>query len=212
MNSLGMDSRSVSKVAILRRWVHSRLGASEHERRVGAIAATLVRLTSAMHSLSTPDIRLLKMAAMVHDVGRSVSKKNHPAIGARMLRRGKHLPLKSRQRRALAYLTLYHRGQVPDWNEAKKEILRPGDDAARLRLILAFLRAADSLDSRSQPRPSLTFQVRGRRIRIICRLAEDTAKARKIFSRRKKFRLLEELLDCRVEVTLQSSRRLRLVA
>ena len=67
---------------------------------------------------------------------------------------------------------------------------------------------ADSLDSRSQPRPSLTFQVRGRRIRITCRLAEDTAKARKIFARRKKFRLLEELLDCKVEVTLQSSRHL----
>ena len=130
MNSLGMDSRSVSKVAILRRWVHGHLGASEHERRVGAIAATLVRLTSAMHSLSTSDIRLLKMAAMVHDVGRSVSRKITPP-SARMVRRGKELPLKNRQRRRLAYLTLYHRGQVPDWSEAKKEILRPGDDATR---------------------------------------------------------------------------------
>jgi exopolyphosphatase/pppGpp-phosphohydrolase len=151
------------------------------------------------------------MAAIVHDVGRAVGKKDHAAIGARMIRRGKGLPLRNRQRRALAYLTLYHRGEVPDTAEAH-DILRPGDDVNRLRLLLAFLRAADALDSRSLTPPSLTFQLRGRRVRIGCRLMEDSAKAHRIFSRRKKHRLLEELLDCKVEVNVEVARGLRLVA
>src|SRR5579862_6932395 len=175
MARLGTESRSVSKLSVLRRWVVGHLGGSAHERRVAALASTLVKITAPMHSLRRADIRLLKMAAIVHDVGRSISKKNHATIGARMVRRGRELPLKNRQRRALAYLTLYHRGQVPDAAEAH-EILRPSDDVTRLRMLLAFLRAADALDSRSIDSPTLTFQLRGRRLRIVCRLSEDSPK------------------------------------
>ena len=53
---------------------------------------------------------------------------------------------------------------------------------------------------------------RGRRIRIVCRLREDSAEARRVFSRRKKFRLLEEMLDCRIDVVIVAARRLSAVA
>ncbi len=91
-------------------------------------------------------------------------------------------------------------------------MLRRKDNPDRLRLLLALLRAADGLDGRSAETPRLRFSREGRRLRIVCHLEHNTPKARRLYTRRKKFRLLEELLGCRVEVTLTGSETLRLVA
>jgi len=205
-----MDSRTTSRVSWFRSWVADQLGGIGHERRVAAIARSLFDLTLPLHNLNRTDLRLLKLAAYVHDVGRSVNDKDHPAIGARIIRRTASLPLKKQQRRALAYLTLRHRGKVPDSQSdtALHRIKNPGN----LRILLAFLRAADSLDNRGLPSPRLSFSRRGQQIRIVCHLREDSAKARRVFSRRKKFRLLEQMLDCRIELEIVSRRRLTAAA
>jgi hypothetical protein len=69
-------------------------------------------------------------------------------------------------------------------------------------MILGFLRAADALDSRSGETPQLDFQMNGRKLRILCRLEDASDKACRIYTRRKKFRLLEDLLDLRVDVRI----------
>jgi exopolyphosphatase/pppGpp-phosphohydrolase len=210
MSKLGMDGRRISRLSVLREWVFRQLGSVLHERRVAGIAKSLVQITRPLHDLDCADIRLLRMAAIVHDVGRSINVKRHPTEGARLIRRENSLPLKKPQRRALAFLTLRHRGSVPGIGQ--DPALRQGDDAYKLRMILAFLRAADALDSRSLSAPRIFISRRGRRLRIVCRLREDSRKARRIFSRRKKFRLLEEMLDCKIDVAIESGRRLRAVA
>lgn len=186
------------------------LGTVRHERRVSTIARQLVDATLPLHNLESRDRRLLRMGALVHDIGRHVSEKDHPSIGCEMLLEDESLPLKNRHRRALAYLTLYHRDEVPE--PGKDGILRRSDDSAKMLLLLAFLRAADGLDSRSLRPPKLTIFRRGKCVRITCRLCEDSPKARRVYARRKKFRLLEELLDCRVDLTVMVRRRLRLAA
>jgi exopolyphosphatase/pppGpp-phosphohydrolase len=210
MSRIGRDGRPISRLWSVRRWVSSRMGNTRHERRVAAIAATLVKTFSPFHTLTRTDVRLLRMAALVHDVGRCVSDKHHPWVGAKMILEHDGLPLRKRERRALAYLTLHHRGSERDGRG--DAILRPRDDASRLLILLAFLRAADALDSRSLAAPTLRLSRRGRRLRIACRLREDSEKARRAFSRRKKFRLLEKVLDCRLEVVIEVQRRFRLVA
>jgi len=210
MNRPGMESRTISKLSWFKEWALDSLGNIRHEERVAAIVSRLVKITSSLHNLNQNDLWFLRFAALVHDIGRCEEDRRHPSIGARMIRRNKDLPLKKRQRRALAFLTLRHRGAVPDIADDRS--IRSGDDGAKLHLLLAFLRAADCLDSRSLPSPNLTFSRRGRRIRIVCQIREDCAKARAVFSRRKKFRLLEAMLDCRVEVAIVAQRRLRAVA
>ena len=209
MNRPGTDSRTMSKLVWFQNWASDHLGDIRHERRVAALAASLVRITSPLHDLKAADIRLLKIAALVHDVGRSVDDKTHPSVGARMVRLEPETPLKRRQRRAVAYLTLRHRGAVPA--AADDPALRGCRDVQKLRLLLGFLRAADALDSRRLAQPHITVSRRGRRIRIVCRLREDCSEARRVFARRKKFRLLEEMLECQIEVIVMS-RRLRAVA
>ncbi len=215
MSRPGMESRTTSKlapskIAWFRDWASEQLGDIRHERRVAAHVSSLIEITFPLHDLTRAEIRLVKMAAFVHDVGRSINKKKHPMLGARMIRRNADLPLTKQQRRALVYLTLRHRGLVPAAQD--DPALGRVNDPARLQLLLGILRAADTLDSRRLASPRLTFSRRGRRIRIVCQLREDSAEARRVFSRRKKFRLLEEMLDCHIEVIVISQRRLSAVA
>lgn len=200
MGRPGTESQTASTLSCIKYWALDHLGTIHHEKRVAAILRSLFEVMLPMHDLTFRELRLLKLAAYVHDVGRVKNDEDHPAIGASMIRRAKDLPLKKRHRRLLAYMTLRHRGEVPDIQD--DPALRRVRNPDRARYLLAFLRAADALDSRSLPSPHLTFTRRGSRMRIVCRLREDTAKARRIFSRRKKFRLLEEVLKCQIEVVV----------
>src|SRR5205085_10434109 len=98
----------------LQRWVRRQLGAVDHERRVTAIGSKLFDLTWPLHGLGSGERRLLRLSAMVHDVGRSIDDDTHPEQGAKLLLDETHLPLGGAERRALAYLTLYHKGRVPE--------------------------------------------------------------------------------------------------
>ena len=198
------------KHRLLRRWAQRHLGALDHERRVADIAHTLFKLTAARHDLGSAHRRLLALAAIVHDVGRCDGEDGHEIVGAKMILRDESLPLASSERRALAYLTRYHRGPVPD--AGCDRVLRDGDDHDALRMSLALLRAADALDSRSLESPRLVFTLRGSRLGIACYLDEDSAKARRVYSRRKKFKLLEQLLACRVEIDVRFAEALSMVA
>jgi exopolyphosphatase/guanosine-5'-triphosphate,3'-diphosphate pyrophosphatase len=198
------------KFHALSRWAAEHLGRVDHERRVVSIVSTLFDLTGSLHSLGSADLRLLRMAAIVHDVGRAVDDETHPQIGARMLREANELPLTGGERRWLAYLTYYHKGRVP--MAGCDRILRGKDDHHRLLLLLALLRVADAMDSRSAETPRLRFAMEGRKLKITCLLDHDTPKARRVYTRRKKFRLLEELLGCRVMVSLGRGKAMKLVA
>jgi exopolyphosphatase/pppGpp-phosphohydrolase len=197
----GREGRTALKAQTIRRWVHRHLGGVEHERRVASIVSGLLTVTSPLHSLSPRNRRLLKMACYVHDVGRAYEKKSHPKVGAMMVRQARQLPLTNRERRALAYLTMFHRGEVPPVGDAP--ILKRTDDHFGLWLALAFLRAADALDSRSLTSPNLSLTLRGRRLRIQIRLTEPSRKAERVFSRRKKLRLLEQALGIQIEVDIR---------
>src|SRR5688572_17271980 len=213
--------------AVVERWVKRHLGDCGHERRVADIGSTMFDLTAPLHGLDgRPWHDTLKLAALVHDVGRCHGEPNHPADGAAMILSAASLPLSAGQRRALAYLTLYHRGAVPELGD--DDVLHPEDDAEGLLKVLALLRAADALDSRSLESPRLVFAwaaaspgaaaSRSRpvaatpRLGVTCYLQNDSAKARRVYQRRKKFRLLEDLLGCRVEVEIVLAQALRMVA
>jgi len=68
------------------------------------------------------------------------------------------------------------------------------------------------LETASAETPRLQFSFNGRQIRIRCQLDNPSPKAVRVYTKRKKFRLLEELLGCRVQVKLTRARSLQLVA
>jgi exopolyphosphatase/pppGpp-phosphohydrolase len=217
-NSLGPidTARSRAQFASVEKWVRRRMGRVDHELRVAEIGATVFELTRPLHALAAADARLLRLAALVHDVGRSVDEAEHPLRGASMLLSDESLPLTPWERRGLAYLTLYHRGAVPP--AGHDDVLHPTDDCDRMLRLLGMLRCADGLDSRSLESPRLVFALAadgaaaGRLLRVTCYLQSDSEKVRRVYGRRKKFRLLEETLGCRVEVSVTLAQGLRMVA
>ena len=205
LTATAMDLRAIAH------WASEHLDSLAHEHRVFRIASTLFDLTRDLHRLDAAARHLLRAAAIVHDVGRSVDKADHPAIGARLVLRDRRLPAADdADRRALAFLTLYHRDALPEPGD--EAILKPGDDRETLRKILAILRAADALDSRSKESPRLVFGLRRKRVKVTCYLERLCPKTRRVYERRKKFRLLEEELGCTLEVDVRSADALKLVA
>lgn len=204
LHSTAMDLRPIAH------WVARHLEDIEHEQRVARIASTLFDLTAALHDLDSRCRNLLRAAALVHDVGRSIDKAEHPAAGARLVLRDESLRLGRHEREMLAFMTLYHRDGLP--REGDEKLLRDDYDRPALRKLLALLRAADALDSRSLESPQLVFGLRKRKLHVACYLRDVSGKARRVYLRRKKFRLLEEELGCTVEVDVRSAEALPLVA
>lgn len=206
---LGRNLRCIVHTA-LERWTLRRLGSVDHERRVVELATDLFDITRPLHGLEPQDLRLLRWAATVHDIGRSVCDATHPEEGARLIRRERGLPLSAAERRQLTYLTLYHRGKVP--TPGKDGILSASDDADRALRVLALLRAADGLDNRSLRRsrgcvPHIVFGLTHRSaerptLQVKCYGDEWSRKAIQVYGRRKKFKLLEALLNVRVNPQL----------
>jgi exopolyphosphatase/pppGpp-phosphohydrolase len=183
-------------------WARRRLGNVDHERRVAQISGALFDLTRDLHGLGRRAHWALGAAAWLHDVGRSVDPKTHEQVGAGMILSDLSLRMPADARRWVAYLTLYHRGPVPDLGA--DEILRGSDDRESLRTALGLLRAADTLDSRSiEETPRLLLMRRDRRIRISCLVREGVDEAEKAFCRPKKYRLLEETVGCSLDVDVQ---------
>ncbi len=187
--------------ALLESWVRRRLGSSEHERRVAHIAGAIFDLTQDLHDLSHRARWTLIAAALVHDVGRAVDPEDHARIGANIVLTDSALGVSPTTRRWLAYLTLYHRGQVPI--AGKDGVLRASDDAAGMLKLLGLLRASDTLDSRSIESPRVLLMRRENRVQICCFLREHDERAERAFCRPKKYRLMEETLDCQVQVEVQ---------
>lgn len=186
----------------LESWARRRLGNVDHERRVFQIAGTLFDLTRDLHGLGRRSHWALGAAAWLHDVGRSVDPKTHEVVGAEMILSDVALALPTDARRWIAYLTLHHRGPVPDLGD--DEILRTSDDREALRKVLGLLRAADTLDSRSLGEtPRLLLMRRDHRIRVSCLVREQVDKAEKVFCRPKKYRLLQETIGCTLDVDVQ---------
>jgi exopolyphosphatase/guanosine-5'-triphosphate,3'-diphosphate pyrophosphatase len=196
--STAMDMRSIAH------WVAGRLESIGHEQRVCRIASTIFDLTREHHDLSFGARNLLRGGALVHDVGRCVEEARHPEIGARMIARDRALNVSDADRRALAFLTLYHRGGLPEYGDERVLVAR--DDRTELRRVLALLRAADALDSRSQEVPRLVFAMKRKRLKVACYLSDVEGKAARVYQRRKKFRLMEEEFGCEVEVEIREMR------
>ena len=198
---VGRNSPATIREEVAATYARRHLKSLDHELRVLVIATKLFDLTDELHGLRPRDRRTLRLAALLHDVGRRFGEKNHPADGARMITEDHVLPLSARQRRAIAYLTRYHRGAIP--RAGFDGILQRGDRRKPLMKVLALLRAADALDNRQLQPPTLAIAIKGRKLSIICFVESDLNKARRVYRRRKKFRLLEELLNLKVEVDVQ---------
>ena len=196
-----MTSRAGTVLAVKRprhHWTASLGGSSRHERRVSRIAVRLFDLLAPIHQMNRRHRKLLRLAALVHDAGRSISSDGHAQHGAELVLRSREIDVTEDYRRALAYLVRYHAGPVPALRD--DEILLPGDGRRKLLVLLSLLRAADGLDSRRLDSTAIIAQLKSQRLSVRCMVRRRLARAQRILHRKAKFKLLEEMLGLRVKL------------
>jgi exopolyphosphatase/pppGpp-phosphohydrolase len=186
-----------------RRWVARSLGTIRHEHRVLGIAVRLFDLLAPYHGLGHRHRRLLKLGALLHDVGRLNGACRHHITGAHMILQSPCLPLAFTERTAAAYLTRYHRKQVPEWS--KQSIICDKKELSDLQVLLAILRAADALDSRRVRSRALTMRLADRRLEIHIYTECQSRRARRALEKHDKFQLLRSTLDISVKLRLRHS-------
>ncbi len=123
----------------------------EHTRHVARLALQLFDELSSWHGLSPVDRSLLDTAALLHDIGWSVTQPDgigHHKESAWMIREHPWTSLAGGEVEVVAQVARYHRKSLPD-PVAHRGFARLSEaDQRRVQYLSAFLRVADGLDRR----------------------------------------------------------------
>jgi hypothetical protein len=169
---------------------------------VARIALKLFDLLGDEHGLNDEFRLILQTAALRHDAAKSFSPADHEVRGAAMLLSDAQLTLRGWQRRAAAFLVRFHRD--PDAGAAGlAEFRLPPGRAAEILTLLALLQSADGLDSRGVPTSAVIIRRKNRKLQVLCLVSAKLNKARRTFTRRRKFKLLRRVLGIELDVRVE---------
>jgi exopolyphosphatase/guanosine-5'-triphosphate,3'-diphosphate pyrophosphatase len=147
----------------------------------------------------------LKIASLLHDVGKSVSGVYHHKASRDIIVRQADLPFRKRVRKMIGLVARYHRGALP--KDSHKYYRRLDDDSRQCVCNLAaLLRLADALDAdHEQTVTDLACEIRRNRV-ILYLLTDEEANLRKVM---RKAGLFEQIYNKQVEVRVVVASRLR---
>lgn len=166
------------------------------------LALGIYSLLQPIHQLPPYYRRILRIGALVHDVGRHRGAKRHHIRGARIISKSRRLEVTSDERAFGAYAARFHRGAIPTTRQSVQWL--PAGHLRPMRIMLAILRAADGLDKRRLAPPTVLLKRDGYQLRItvITIRAHHDAVLEALASRRK-FRMLRDELDVAVKLKLR---------
>lgn len=166
------------------------------------LATGIYSLLQPIHQLPPRYRRMLRIGALVHDVGRYLGAKRHHIRGARIISKSGRLELTSDERAFSAYAARFHRGAIPTVRQNAQWL--PAEHLRPMRILLAILRAADGLDKRRLAPPTILLKRNGYQLRItvITDHAHHDALLEALTSGRK-FRMLRNELDVTVKLKLR---------
>ena len=116
-----------------------------HATHVAALAASLFDQLRAVHGLDDADRRLLRAAAVLHDIGIFVGHKKHHKHSLYLISQSEIGELSPRDTEIVAHVARYHRKGVPAPHHDAFARL-PAADRDRVVRLASLLRIADALD------------------------------------------------------------------
>jgi exopolyphosphatase/guanosine-5'-triphosphate,3'-diphosphate pyrophosphatase len=137
-----------------------------HALHVAELADSLFRQTANVHELGDPWRLLLRIAAILHEVGRGISERSYHKHSMYIIRNSSLFGISSRDLDYVALIARYHRRALPQLrHEAYSQLNR--DDRASISKLAAILRIAKALDaSRGQRVGDIRCEVTGSQLRI----------------------------------------------
>lgn len=114
-----------------------------HAVTVARLSSNIFCNTCGLHKLYEDDLILLQYAAMLHDSGWLMGKKDHEKNSYKIIM-DLGLPVNYNERNVIAYAARYHRGDLPDLND--REIQDVSNiDLDRILKLASILRIADDI-------------------------------------------------------------------
>jgi exopolyphosphatase / guanosine-5'-triphosphate,3'-diphosphate pyrophosphatase len=146
----------------------------KHATHVAAFAQQLFRELQHMHALEPRYELVLRVAAMLHEVGMFISPREHHKHSLYILLQTEIFGLSTKERELVALLARYHRRYNPEQNHPHFADLSREERMIVFKLA-ALLRIADALDrSHTQRIKSIQLRPEGSRLTILTPGIEDT--------------------------------------
>ncbi len=176
-----------------------------HARRVAKLSLKLFDCLGPLHRMGNSERIWLRVASLLHDVGKSVSGEYHHKASRDIIVKQADLPFRKRVRKIIGLVARYHRGALPDDSHKYYSGLKD-DEKQCVKVLAAILRLADGLDAGHEGLVTdLACEVQRKRM-VLYILGRDGIDLRKVV---KKADLFEQVFGCEVEVRTAAARKVR---
>lgn len=173
----------------------------DHALQVSKLALRLFDQFQPLHRMGNTERIWLRIASLMHDVGKSVSGAFHHKASRDIIVKEIDLPFRKRVRKMIGLVARYHRGKLP--RDTHKYYRRLDDESRQcVCKLAALLRLADALDAEHEQTVSkLSCKTRNNRV-ILYILTSDEVNLRKISRKADLFKLVYgKKLEVRTVVT-----------
>ncbi len=116
-----------------------------HATQVDRLACVLFDALGPLHELGAADRQMLRVAALLHDIGDFISSAAHHKHAQYIIENSDLMGLGREQRQIVACVARYHRRAMPSTKHALFKKLSTADKK-RVRKLASLLRVADALD------------------------------------------------------------------
>jgi exopolyphosphatase / guanosine-5'-triphosphate,3'-diphosphate pyrophosphatase len=178
-----------------------------HALQVAKLAMAMFDQLAGLHRLPMAVRSYLEVAAVLHDIGHSVSYQKHHRHTEYLVRNGDIPGLADRERDIVARIARFHRRSPPDLHHPAMDGLSPGE-ARYVRKLATLLRVADALDrSHAQPICHLRADVDGGKVML--RLSTQGPADLELWDVGHEAQLFHRVFAAKLVVTTAASRRSR---
>ena len=117
-----------------------------HARQVAKLSLKLFDKLQPLHRMGNSERIWLRVASLLHDVGKSVSGEFHHKASRDIIANEANLPFRKRVRKIIGLIARYHKGALPkDTHKYYKQFNE--DDKRCVSVLAGILRLADGLDA-----------------------------------------------------------------
>lgn len=142
-----------------------------HAVQVAKLSLKLFDKLQSLHRMGNSERIWLRVASLLHDVGKSVGGGHHKA-SRDIIIKDANLPFRKRVRKIIGLIARYHKGATPKDTQKYYSRMNEGDKRC-VRMLAGILRLADGLDAgHKEMVTDLACEVRGGRV-IVYLVGDD---------------------------------------